>query len=120
MKYGRTFNFSAGPAMYYLQEVLKHKGEDIKGKTIACAGFGNVTWGICKKALHLGAKVVTLSGPDGYIYDPDGVSSSQEKVDYLLTMSACSVSTNRRSARRCWNTAAARAGASSGFRRASP
>ena len=75
-------------AMYYLQEVLKHEGEDIKGKTIACAGFGNVTWGICKKALHLGAKVVTLSGPDGYIYDPDGVSSSQEKVDYLLTMRA--------------------------------
>ena len=65
-------------AMYYLQEVLNHEGEDIKGKTIACAGFGNVTWGICKKAMHLGAKVVTLSGPDGYIYDPDGVSSSEE------------------------------------------
>ena len=73
-------------AMYYLQEVLKHEGEDIKGKTIACAGFGNVTWGICKKAHHLGAKVVTLSGPDGYVYDPDGVSSSMEKVDYLVTM----------------------------------
>ena len=50
------------------------------------AGFGNVTWGICKKALHLGAKVVTLSGPDGYIYDPEGVSSCEEKVDYLLEM----------------------------------
>ncbi len=73
-------------AIYYLQEVLQHEGESIEGKTIACSGFGNVTWGICKKALHLGAKVVTLSGPDGYIYDPDGVSSSQEKVDYLLTM----------------------------------
>ena len=73
-------------AMYYLQEVLNHEGEDIKGKTIACAGFGNVTWGICKKASHLGAKVVTLSGPDGYVYDPDGVSSSQEKIDYLVTM----------------------------------
>ena len=73
-------------AMYYLQEVLEHEGEDIKGKTIACAGFGNVTWGICKKALHLGAKVVTLSGPDGYIYDPEGVSSCEEKVDYLLEM----------------------------------
>ena len=73
-------------AMYYLQEVLEHEGESIQGKTIACAGFGNVTWGICKKANHLGAKVVTLSGPDGYIYDPDGVSSSMEKVDYLVTM----------------------------------
>jgi glutamate dehydrogenase (NADP+) len=73
-------------AMYYLQEVLKHEGEDIKGKTIACAGFGNVTWGICKKAMHLGAKVVTISGPDGYVYDPAGVSSSQEKIDYLVTM----------------------------------
>ena len=75
-------------AMYYLQEVLNHEGEDIKGKTIACAGFGNVTWGICKKAMHLGAKVVTLSGPDGYIYDPDGVSSCEEKVNYLLEMRA--------------------------------
>ena len=61
-------------------------GEDIKGKTIACAGFGNVTWGICKKARDLGAKVVTLSGPDGYVYDPEGISSSQEKIDYLVTM----------------------------------
>ena len=75
-------------AVYYLQEVLKHEGEDIKGKTIAISGFGNVAWGICQKALHLGAKVVTLSGPDGYIYDPDGVSSSQEKVDYMLEMRA--------------------------------
>ncbi|MBP3633474.1 MAG: NADP-specific glutamate dehydrogenase [Oscillospiraceae bacterium] len=75
-------------AVYYLQEVLKHEGEDIKGKTIAISGFGNVAWGICQKALHLGAKVVTLSGPDGYIYDPEGVSSSQEKVDYMLEMRA--------------------------------
>ena len=67
---------------------VKIAGEDIKGKTIACAGFGNVTWGICKKALHLGAKVVTLSGPDGYIYDEEGVSSSEEKVNYLLEMRA--------------------------------
>jgi len=92
---GQSFGGSLGRpeatgygAMYYLQEVLKHEGEDVKGKTIACAGFGNVTWGICKKAMHLGAKVVTLSGPDGYIYDPEGVSSSAEKVDYLLEMRA--------------------------------
>ena len=72
-------------ALYSLQEVLKHEGEDIKGKTIAISGFGNVAWGICKKAMHLGAKVVTLSGPDGYIYDPDGVST-EEKVNYMLEM----------------------------------
>ena len=73
-------------AVYYLQEVLKHEGETIEGKTIAISGFGNVAWGICKKAMHLGAKVVTLSGPDGYIYDPEGVSSSEEKVNYMLEM----------------------------------
>ena len=75
-------------AVYYLQEVLKHEDESIMGKTIAVSGFGNVAWGVCKKAMHLGAKVVTLSGPDGYIYDPEGVSSSSEKVDYLLEMRA--------------------------------
>ena len=75
-------------AVYYLQEVLAHEGESIEGKTIAISGFGNVAWGICQKALHLGAKVVTLSGPDGYIYDPEGVSSSQEKVDFMLQMQA--------------------------------
>ncbi|MBQ6260548.1 MAG: NADP-specific glutamate dehydrogenase [Firmicutes bacterium] len=74
-------------AVYYLNEVLKHEKDDIKGKTIACSGFGNVTWGICKKAMQLGAKVVTLSGPDGYIYDPEGVAT-EEKVNYLLEMRA--------------------------------
>ena len=72
-------------SVYYLENVLKHEGEEIKGKTIACAGFGNVTWGICKKATELGAKVVTLSGPDGYVYDPDGVTT-QEKIAYLVEM----------------------------------
>ena len=74
-------------AVYYLQNVLAHDGIDIKGKTIACAGFGNVTWGICKKAAQLGAKVVTLSGPDGYIYDPDGVTT-EEKINYVVEMRA--------------------------------
>ncbi len=74
-------------AVYYLNEVLAHEGETIEGKTIACAGFGNVTWGICKKATQLGAKVVTLSGPDGYIYDPDGVTT-EEKISYLVEMRA--------------------------------
>ncbi len=72
-------------AIYYLNEVLTHEGESIEGKTIAISGFGNVAWGICKKAMQLGAKVVTLSGPDGYVYDPDGVAT-EEKVDYLLEM----------------------------------
>lgn len=72
-------------AVYYLENVLKHFGESLEGKTIAAAGFGNVCWGICKKAAELGAKVVTLSGPDGYIYDPDGVTT-KEKIDYLVEM----------------------------------
>ena len=72
-------------AIYYLLNVLKHENDSIEGKTIACAGFGNVTWGICKKASELGAKVVTLSGPDGYVYDPDGVTTA-EKIDYLVEM----------------------------------
>ncbi|MEG1987734.1 MAG: NADP-specific glutamate dehydrogenase [Oscillibacter sp.] len=72
-------------AVYYLENVLKHFGESMQGKTIAAAGFGNVCWGICKKAAELGAKVVTLSGPDGYIYDPDGVIT-EEKINYLVTM----------------------------------
>ena len=72
-------------AMYYLEEVLKHEGDSIKGKTIAVSGYGNVSWGICKKAAELGAKVVTLSGSNGYIYDPDGINT-EEKLNYLLEM----------------------------------
>ncbi len=74
-------------AIYYACEVLKYYGDDIKGKTIAVSGFGNVAWGTCKKAAELGAKVVTISGPDGYIYDKDGVST-EEKINYLLEMRA--------------------------------
>jgi len=74
-------------AVYYLLSVLEHFGDDIKGKTVAISGFGNVAWGVAKKMNQLGAKVVTLSGPDGYIYDPDGVDTD-EKVDYLLDMRA--------------------------------
>jgi glutamate dehydrogenase (NADP+) len=73
-------------ATYYCEEMLKHEGTDFKGKTVAISGFGNVSWGVCLKVSQLGGKVVTLSGPDGYIYDPDGVVG--EKIDYLLEMRA--------------------------------
>ena len=64
--------------------MLKHEGTDFKGKTVAASGFGNVAWGLCKKVAELGGKVVTLSGPDGYIYDPAGVIG--EKIDYMVEM----------------------------------
>ena len=70
-------------AVYYTVEMLKYFGDDIKGKTFAISGFGNVAWGTVKKINELGGKVVTISGPDGYIYDADGISTD-EKVDFLL------------------------------------
>ncbi|CAM2932557.1 NADP-specific glutamate dehydrogenase [Hathewaya histolytica] len=70
---------------YFCQEMLHHEGEDIKGKTVAISGFGNVAWGVCKKVAELGGKVVTLSGPDGYIYDKDGIIT-EEKINYLVEM----------------------------------
>ena len=73
-------------AIYYLQEVLKHEGDTIEGKRIAVSGYGNVGWGIMKKAAELGAKVTYFAGPDGYIHDPDGVVG--EKLDYILEMRA--------------------------------
>ncbi len=74
-------------AVYYTVEMLKYFGDDIKGKTFAISGFGNVAWGTVKKVNELGGKVVTISGPDGYIYDADGISTD-EKVNYLLEMRA--------------------------------
>ncbi|MGL4853269.1 MAG: NADP-specific glutamate dehydrogenase [Phocaeicola sp.] len=72
--------------LYFVNEMLKNKGIDIKGKIISVSGFGNVAWGAIIKANELGAKVVTISGPDGYIYDPNGITG--EKVDYLLELRA--------------------------------
>ena len=72
--------------VYFAEEMLRTRGESLEGKRVAVSGFGNVAWGAVKKATALGAKVVTLSGPDGYIYDPDGVKG--EKIDYMLTMRA--------------------------------
>lgn len=74
-------------AVYYLCEVLKHDGLDIAGKKIAMSGYGNVGWGIMKKAAELGAKVTYFAGPDGYIHDPDGVCT-EEKLNFILEMRA--------------------------------
>ena len=73
-------------ALYFVHEMLNTHGIDIKGKTIAVSGFGNVAWGAVTKATQLGAKVVTISGPDGYIYDPTGISG--KKIDYMLELRA--------------------------------
>ena len=74
-------------AVYYTVEMLKTLGEDIKGKTFAISGFGNVAWGAVQKITELGGKVLTISGPDGYIYDKDGVATP-EKIAYMLEMRA--------------------------------
>ena len=74
-------------AVYYTVEMLKTLGEDIKGKTFAISGFGNVAWGAVQKITELGGKVLTISGPDGYIYDKDGVSTP-EKINFMLEMRA--------------------------------
>ena len=72
--------------LYFVNEMLQTAGIDIKGKTVAISGFGNVAWGAATKATQLGAKVVTISGPDGYVYDTEGISG--EKIDYMLELRA--------------------------------
>jgi len=73
-------------AVYFVEEILKRKGTNLEGKTVSISGFGNVAWGVALKVTELGGKVVTLSGPDGFIYDKDGVTG--EKIDYLLELRA--------------------------------
>lgn len=72
--------------VYFAQEMLATKGENFKGKTVAVSGFGNVAWGAAKKATELGAKVVSISGPDGYVHIPNGMT--EEMIDYLLELRA--------------------------------
>jgi len=72
--------------VFFAEEMLKTRGETLVGKIVTVSGFGNVSWGSIIKAVQLGAKVVTISGPDGYVYDPDGISG--EKIDYLLELRA--------------------------------
>jgi len=71
-------------ALYFVRQMLETNNIDIKGKTIAVSGFGNVAWGATLKATEMGGKVVTISGPDGYIYDPDGIAG--EKIEYMLEL----------------------------------
>ena len=73
-------------ALYFVHQMLEEHGLDIKGKTVALSGFGNVAWGAAKKATELGAKVITISGPDGYVYDPAGLDA--EKIEYMLELRA--------------------------------
>ena len=73
-------------AVYFLRQMLETTGDSIKGKVISISGFGNVAWGVATKATELGAKVVTISGPDGYIYDPAGLN--EEKIAYMLELRA--------------------------------
>lgn len=72
--------------LYFVQQMLSTRNIDIKGKTVAISGFGNVAWGAAKKATEMGAKVVTISGPDGYVYDPEGLN--EEKIAYMLELRA--------------------------------
>ncbi|MCU0411906.1 MAG: NADP-specific glutamate dehydrogenase [Bacteroidetes bacterium] len=72
--------------VYFAEEMLKTKGHHIEGKTVAISGFGNVAWGAAQKVTHMGGKVVTISGPDGFVYDPAGIKG--EKIDYMLEMRA--------------------------------
>mgnify|MGYP004443230793 FL=1 len=73
-------------ALYFVNQMLQTAGMDIKGKTIAISGFGNVAWGAAKKATEMGAKVITISGPDGYILDEEGLDA--EKIEYMLELRA--------------------------------
>ncbi len=71
--------------VYFLARMLEHRKDTLEGKRVAVSGFGNMSWGVCTKIAEMGGRVVTLSGPDGYIYDPDGVTT-KEKLDFMLSM----------------------------------
>ena len=71
---------------YFAEAMLKTRGESFAGKTVAISGFGNVAWGATRKVNELGGKVVTLSGPDGFVHDADGVKG--EKIEFMLEMRA--------------------------------
>lgn len=70
-------------AMYFAEQIINEKNDTMKGKTIVVSGYGNVAWGVCLKARDMGAKVISISGRDGYIYDEDGITTD-EKIDFLV------------------------------------
>ncbi|OFX52783.1 MAG: glutamate dehydrogenase, partial [Bacteroidetes bacterium GWA2_30_7] len=72
--------------VYFSEAMLATRGESFKGKRVAISGFGNVAWGAAIKVNQLGGKVITISGPDGYIYDENGISG--EKIDFMLKLRA--------------------------------
>jgi glutamate dehydrogenase (NADP+) len=72
--------------VYFAEEMLKTKGTTFEGKKVALSGFGNVAWGAAQKIVELGGKVITISGPDGYILDEAGLD--EEKIEYLLELRA--------------------------------
>ena len=73
-------------ALYFVEHMLNRAGKELKGATVAISGFGNVAWGAAKKATELGAKVIAISGPDGVIHNPNGMTD--EKIDYMLQLRA--------------------------------
>ncbi|MEA3444995.1 MAG: NADP-specific glutamate dehydrogenase [Bacteroidota bacterium] len=89
VQWGGSLSNSEAPgygAVYFVNEMLKQKDESIEGKRVAISGFGNVAWGVAKKVHQLGGKIITISGPDGYIYDPDGFD--EEKIEYMRELRA--------------------------------
>ena len=70
-------------AMYFAEQIINEKNDTMEGKTIVVSGYGNVAWGVCLKARDMGAKVISISGRDGYIYDEDGITTD-EKIDFLV------------------------------------
>lgn len=73
--------------LYYAKCVFDHEHDSLEGKTVVLSGYGNVAWGAAKKITEMGGKVVTISGHNGYVYDPEGINT-EEKISYLLEMRA--------------------------------
>ncbi len=73
-------------AVYFANEMIKYKNDEIKGKTVVISGYGNVAWGTAQKCLELGAKVIAFSGIEGYVHDEAGLDA--DKIEYMLSIRA--------------------------------